>query len=216
MKFKGRIFAFLIVLIINVLYMLHYFFRDGFISFIEYTGLPLLLSLAWWSGKQYDIAKYYSEKDTLTGLYNRRFVEKFINKNRQKAQNFALLLLDVNDFKLINDVYGHKAGDQYLKAIATRLIKSVNRKDLVARWGGDEFLIISTDFKNKETIAKLVETIQQNISDTSPTNFEIGISIGMAYYPSEGKDFDELLKIADRKMYKMKSQKVKTYQMTSQ
>ncbi|WP_423799920.1 diguanylate cyclase [Neobacillus sp. SAB-20_R2A] len=205
MAIKGRVVTFLMVLIINSLYMSYYFYRDGYISWFEIIGLPIMLTFAWWFGKQYDIAIYYSEKDILTTLYNRRFVEKYISS--QKDQNFALLLLDVNDFKVINDVYGHKAGDQYLMTIAAQLKKSVKEKDILARWGGDEFLIITLGTKKKENLAEMIDKIHQNLKDVSPVELEISVSIGAALYPSEGKTFDDLLKLADMNMYSMKALK---------
>ncbi|MBV7504502.1 GGDEF domain-containing protein [Bacillus sp. sid0103] len=211
MKIKGRLSAFSIVLMINLLYMLYYYSRDSYISWIEYLGLPILLTLAWWFGKQYDIAKFYSEKDALTGIYNRRCVEAFVSKmeskTKQKKQDFTLLLLDVNDFKVINDLFGHKVGDQYIKNIAHQLEKSIRDKDIVARWGGDEFLIISPGVKRNESLVEMLEEIHKNLKSISPNELEIGVSIGTACYPSEGKSFDELIKIADKKMYHIKSLK---------
>ncbi|MEH7076990.1 diguanylate cyclase [Neobacillus drentensis] len=206
---KGRIGASSIVLIIKLLYIIHYYLRDGYLSWMEYLGLPIILLVAWWCGKQYDIAKFYSEKDTLTGIYNRRFVEAFVSRmfTKQNHKNFTILLLDVNDFKMINDLFGHKVGDQYLKAIAHQLEKSIRDKDLVARWGGDEFLIISQGVKRKECLAEMMEEIHKNLISVSPNELEISVSIGAAFYPNEGKSFDDLLKLADKNMYSIKSLK---------
>ena len=207
MGLKGRITAILIVGTLNVLYMFHYYLRDGFIAQIEFIGFPIMLGLAWWCGKQYDVVKFYSEMDSLTKLYNRRYMNRYISKIERNGGEFAILLLDVNDFKIINDRYGHKAGDHFLKTIANQLLESAGRKEKVARWGGDEFIILFPDLLNRRDLDKRMEVIHQRLRDVSPKGLEIGVSIGTAIYPTEGKNFDEILKAADQKMYKVKAQK---------
>ena len=211
MRYKGRIITFLLVLIINLLYTSYYFFRDGYIDWIEYIGYPILLPLAWWFGKQYDKAKYYSEKDPLTGIYNRRYIESAFatvkSRLEQNGQSGAVLLLDVNDFKLVNDLLGHKIGDEYLLLITNQLKKSVRKTDIVARWGGDEFLILSPDIQKKEDLDQMLERIHQNLKQLSFHEVKISVSIGSALYPKHGKCLDDLLKVADKNMYHLKSQK---------
>jgi diguanylate cyclase (GGDEF)-like protein len=207
MGFKGRITATLIVSIVNLMYIAHYYLRDGFVAPVEFIGFPILIGLAWWCGKQYDVVKYYSEKDNLTTLYNRRYIEHFISKLEKNREEFAILLLDVNDFKIINDLYGHKAGDHYIKTIAGQLEKTVGKKGKVARWGGDEFIILYPDSPKRRDLEKRMEEIHQRLKEVSPKGLEIGVSIGTATYPSQGKNFDELLKTADQRMYKAKAQK---------
>jgi diguanylate cyclase (GGDEF)-like protein len=208
LKYKGRIVTFFIVLLINSIYITYYYIRDGFISWMEYIGLPILLTLAWWFGKQYDKAKFYSEKDTLTGIYNRRFIEDFFPKIKAIAerndQKFAVLLVDVNNFKTINDNLGHKEGDELLKVLSNQLEKSIRNTDIVARWGGDEFIILSPDSKKKEEVEEIVGRIHNNLKVISTTDLEISVSVGTAIYPSEGTTLDDLLRVADKKMYNMK------------
>jgi diguanylate cyclase (GGDEF)-like protein len=210
-RYKGRIITLLLVLLVNLLYTAFYFFRDGYVDWIEYSGYPILLPLAWWFGKQYDKAKYYSEKDPLTGIYNRRYVESAFTsiKSRleQNGQSGAVLLLDVNDFKLVNDYLGHKIGDEYLILITNQLKKSVRKTDIVARWGGDEFLILSPDIQKKEELDKMLERIHHNLNQLAFNDVKISVSIGSALYPKHGKDLDELLKVADKNMYHLKTQK---------
>lgn len=94
---------------------------------------------------QYDKAKYFSEKDTLTGVYNRRFVEaifpKLLAQVERKNEQLSLSIVDCNDFKPINDTYGHKIGDEVLITLSSLLAGEIRKSDIVARWGGDEFLI---------------------------------------------------------------------------
>jgi len=210
-RYKGRIITLLLVFLVNLLYTAFYFVRDGNIGWIEYIGYPILLPLAWWFGKQYDKAKYYSEKDPLTGIYNRRYIESAFatvkSRLEQNGQSGAVLLLDVNDFKLVNDLLGHKIGDEYLLLITNQLKKSVRKTDIVARWGGDEFLILSPDIQKKEDLDQMLERIHQNLKQLSFHEVKISVSIGSALYPKHGKCLDDLLKVADKNMYHLKSQK---------
>ena len=206
---KGRISTFIIVLFVNSLYMISYYIRDGFVSPMEYIGLPFMLALSVWFGKQYDKARYYSEKDILTGLYNRRFVDSFFPKIKmisdRKGLNIAVILIDVNNFKLINDQFGHKAGDVLLKSLSRQLEESAGAKDIVARWGGDEFIVISSNHRKREDVEELIGRIHRNLENREYP--EISASVGSAIYPSEGETLDQLVNIADRNMYRMKSKK---------
>lgn len=190
--------------------MTYYYMRDGFVSLFEYIGLPIMLAIAWWFGKQYDKAKFYSEKDNLTGIYNRRFVEAFFPKikamSERNSQNIAVFLIDINNFKAINDNFGHRSGDELLKVLSYQLEISVRNTDIVARWGGDEFIIISPNIKESENVDEIIRRIHDNLKIISDTYLEVSVSIGSAIYPNEGSTLDDLLKISDKKMYNMKIQ----------
>lgn len=208
MDYQGRVITVLFVLVINLIYMGYYFVRDGYISLIEVFGLPILLMLAWWFGRQYDRAKYYSEKDALTGIYNRRFIENFFSKMKTTAdrnhQEVAVLFIDVNNFKAINDHLGHKEGDNLLRLISKQLADCIGDRDIVARWGGDEFIILSPGIMKNNNHLIMMAQIHGRLKQLSSAYSEISVSVGTAVYPIEGENLDGLLKVADKKMYNMK------------
>ena len=120
----------------------------------------------------------------------------------------ALLFLDLNDFKRINDVHGHAMGDRVLCAIARRLEGCVRAADTVARIGGDEFTVLLSDIQSKDAASKKVEQILSVMAEPLGAEFE-GIqmpscSIGVACYPEDGVDVDTLLSHADDDMYQIK------------
>ncbi|WP_191275760.1 GGDEF domain-containing protein [Neobacillus kokaensis] len=140
--------------------------------------------------------------------YNRRIIEPFFAKIAALAdrnqQKIAVLLIDVDHFKTINDQYGHQTGDELLKLLADSLVKSVRQSDIVARWGGEEFLLFCSNIKNNENLDEIMERIHTNLKNISFPQVELSISVGSAFYPNEGTSLDALLRMADKKMYNMK------------
>lgn len=147
--------------------------------------------------------------DSLTNLYNRTFFNENISLivNRGCKNKIALLYLDLDNFKSINDIYGHPTGDRLLQIVAERLLSCVRSKDIIVRMGGDEFTIILPDIKEEhyaETIAKRVlERIKEPmiICDNS---IAISVSIGIGVFPDDGNDIQSLLNNADTAMYSAK------------
>ena len=154
---------------------------------------------------------FLANHDTLTGLPNRaKFLEKLhetlIHANRDHTRA-ALLLIDLDHFKTVNDSYGHHAGDQLLKIVAQRLIKCIRETDTVARLGGDEFVVILTRLKSISTAGSIANSIIANLCQ--PIQIEnktvkIGASIGLSIYPQDGKNSTDLLKNSDLAMYRAK------------
>jgi len=149
--------------------------------------------------------------DPLTGLPNRAlFMDRFsqaLAEARRRKQQLALLFVDLDKFKPINDTLGHEAGDQTLKEIAGRMLACVREMDTVARLGGDEFIIILRDIKHAGDAATVARKIQHAISrpvELQGKRFELGCSIGVSLYPKDGEDVDTLLKNADTTMYRAK------------
>ena len=180
-------------------------------SYVLLPGAVLYVPLCWWLGYRYDEAKFYSEKDPLTGVHNRRYVQKsfpaMCASASRNGKQIGLLVLDINDFKSINDAYGHKKGDLVLQRISGMLSGVVRRSDVMSRWGGDEFMIIvpCMDKKGIDTLIKRIEDGLKLLTETM--QIEIQVSIGSALYPTDAAGLDELIEIADRDMYRIKLQK---------
>lgn len=151
---------------------------------------------------------YRAMYDGLTGLPNRRLFEDralmaFSRQQRQPDQLCALLFLDLDDFKRVNDQHGHKAGDAVLVAAARRALAAVRQNDTVARWGGDELIVLLEQISRDmlETIAQRLRSSIQEAIDFEGRTLQVGVSIGVAIYPEDGADLDQLLHAADGQMY---------------
>jgi diguanylate cyclase (GGDEF)-like protein/PAS domain S-box-containing protein len=155
-----------------------------------------------------------AELDPLTSLYNRRAgrekIQQLLTESMDHPQQYALLMLDLDNFKPINDTYGHDAGDQVLVGLAKRLAKTIRSDDIIVRWGGDEFLIFikqgNLQDEASQVAIKLLNTVQEPILIDDEISVEVGVSIGIAIFPDQGFDFDVLLQRADKAMYKIKSE----------
>lgn len=149
--------------------------------------------------------------DTLTGLPNRRLLMErlslAISHVRRNNISMAVMYLDLDGFKQINDTMGHEAGDSLLNMVAARLVDAVRQEDTVARLGGDEFVIVLGDLNNAKDIntlaLKLIDTIALPYHIQS-RDISITVSIGISFYPQHGEDPDALMKSADIAMYEAK------------
>ncbi|MDH5230740.1 MAG: diguanylate cyclase [Gammaproteobacteria bacterium] len=150
--------------------------------------------------------------DSLTNVANRmRFhdqLENMLHRAKRKDAEFAIMYIDLDDFKPVNDSFGHDYGDKVLKEVAYRLKSIIKRQtDLVARLGGDEFAVILENFSDLQTLASLAQTIVNSLSAPyflDSNNILISCSIGIAIYPTDGVDKEILLGVADENMYKAK------------
>lgn len=153
-----------------------------------------------------------AELDPLTQLYNRRAGERLLHDNleqlRFSSELCALLLIDLDRFKPINDTWGHDAGDKVLVTIAQRLTQSLRRNDVIIRWGGDEFVALLSPCRDLDAInqvaSKLLHQIGQPIDLGNGHSDHVGASIGMAVFPLHGQQLDDLIAKADRAMYQAK------------
>lgn len=167
-----------------------------------------------------DELKYQATHDSLTGLANRvqllekiRDTMKICDKNKKE---FAVLFLDLDRFKLINDSLSHLAGDAILIATAKRLQNLIRPNDLLARLGGDEFVIVLMDVLNTEDLIKKINhifTVFQEPFSIEDRKITLTASIGVCIYPKDGNQVDVLLRNSDAAMYQAKAQKGNNYQL---
>ncbi len=150
--------------------------------------------------------------DMLTGLTNRNALSEYIeiamHTARLQQKSFAVLFMDLNGFKQINDSLGHAAGDEALRVFAQRLRQCVRGQDIVARWGGDEFVVLLQSIASPEDAGNLAGKVLERMRQAQSADQQpvpIVPSIGIALYPQDGKTVDELLKHADTAMYEAKN-----------
>ena len=155
--------------------------------------------------------KRLAYKDILTGLPNRAmFNERFnemLTATRNKKKQLALMFLDLNRFKLVNDTMGHEAGDLLLKYFGERMQNCMRKGDLVARFGGDEFTIILDNIESAQTVTGVVNKIHEQLSKPfvfMGKKIYVNTSIGISVFPEDGQEIGTLLKKADMAMYRAK------------
>ncbi|UUM32593.1 diguanylate cyclase domain-containing protein [Vibrio japonicus] len=163
------------------------------------------------SVKEMERLEYLAHHDSLTGLANRAqlysVLDRTLKDEREAKNGLALLYLDLDGFKLVNDTFGHDAGDEILKRVSERLLSQVRSQDLVARLAGDEFVILlkSTERESLPPLAdRLIELIQQDI-DYRGNHLKVGASIGVHYVDNRKVPMDDILKAADTAMYEAKN-----------
>lgn len=156
--------------------------------------------------------------DPLTGLPNRRMLRDRLSQELKKAhrmkQTFAVLFIDLDRFKEVNDTLGHEIGDDLLKDAAARLLMCVRESDTVARLGGDEFTIILSELSTINTPERVAEALLKRLSEPFHLGNEVvyvSASIGITVYPDDADDVGQLLKNADQAMYAAKDQGRNTY-----
>ncbi len=155
-----------------------------------------------------ELALKLAHHDSLTGIENRRrLVESFEILSELAARRSAQLIvayIDLNDFKQINDLYGHEAGDYTLVKVARRLKDAVRDSDVVARVGGDEFVVLANDCETQSAINELMERIRHRLKQPVIINQEsrfIDASIGYSVFPRDGRTLEQLLSYADKQMF---------------
>ncbi len=160
--------------------------------------------------RQLEVQAHY---DALTGLANRKLLQdRFqtaVERAKRSGDSFALLMIDLDGFKAVNDTHGHMAGDQVLATIAQRLVANSRTCDTAARVGGDEFVLIVESIHDVAEVAgiahKLIKTLSEEIQIDDDNSVTVGASIGVALYPDDGDGLSQMLSVADLAMYECKS-----------
>ena len=156
---------------------------------------------------QHDTLQYNALHDMLTGLYNRHHLNsegtRKFSKALRQGTNFSIIMVDIDHFKNINDTHGHLAGDEVLKAVAKVLNHSNRVEDFVARFGGEEFIILLEDCDCKDAEDK-AESFRKHIEDLLPANIKITSSFGLVNISAKYNTLQEMIKDADIALYEAK------------
>lgn len=156
--------------------------------------------------------KTQADRDALTGLPNRMAMERELENRISKEEMFAVLFMDLDGFKPINDMLGHEVGDMTLQSVAKKLLLTFRDKDFVCRWGGDEF-VVCLHGNVEVVVPKLINRIRGKLAEIN-TNamagrddlppYKVGASIGVAFFPEDGSSVESLIHKADERMYQDK------------
>lgn len=175
------------------------------------------LAVAFDNARHYEKTKYQSERDPLTNLYNARVIsdrieDAFTKLHEGQIKTLALLMVDIDHFKAVNDTYGHESGNVVLQQVANLLGKIVGNKGILGRYGGEEFTILLFDYTKKQAI-DFAEYIRKTIEEYTFTlyddlaevrrkiNIHLTVSIGVAVVPDDTEEMMELIRVADRALY---------------
>ncbi len=161
--------------------------------------------------RAYEQMKTLGIKDGLTGLFNHRHfqetLKEMIDFHAAESKELGLLMVDLDDFKSINDNYGHPAGDLVLMQLSEILQKNVRNKDFLARYGGEEFVVIFSDITKELAVTasdRIRKTLGSTRIDISGVSMRITVSLGLAFYPSDAETREKLIALADEALYRAK------------
>lgn len=195
-------------LIMAIRFVAWFNFSHVFRSSVGWYGVFFAETVvAWWIGWKYDTMKFHAQKDSLTEAYNRRFIEtlfpRLVARSDRNQSPLAVMVVDVDDLKSINDNYGHQVGDLAIKRVAHVLFDKVRKSDFVIRWGGDEFVIVAPE-TGREAANQFADRIRHELSlanQLANNDVIANVSIGIGIYPEDAATFNALFDFADRHMY---------------
>ncbi|RNB84806.1 GGDEF domain-containing protein [Brevibacillus nitrificans] len=211
MKYTGRITVtlFVLIVILFIRMMVQYYLGQP----PHFIPIPAFVALAfaWFLGSKYDKSVYFAHRDALTNVFNRRYFDRQADKqlrfSRKKGAKLCIFVIDVNDFKQINDQYGHAKGDEVLQLISRVLALHTGKRDILARSGGDEFLLLSPRIDRHEAENR-IEFFHNKCAELSKRlRIPVSISIGYSIYPDDAWNVGDLIFSADTRMYRKKKKK---------
>lgn len=183
-------------------------FRRNKIIYVWLLAIIVHAIIWYYLGKIIDRYKQLSYKDSLTGLYNRRYFYEILEMEFKRARrnniSISLLFIDVDNFKKINDTYGHKYGDHVLVKLANTLKKEIRDVDIISRWGGEEFIVLlnDTDIDGSRVVAERLRVAVEK------QKFQTDITISIGVTSSDGSiSIEKIVSLADDALYKAKEQK---------
>ena len=144
-------------------------------------------------------------KDEITGLYNRRFFEFLIEKYENSDYDIGILFIDLDNFKNINDKYGHDTGDEILRKVGFAIRSSIRHLDYGFRYGGDEFVVML--FATKDVLKKVAQRLFEKINSIEVDDIKLSASMGGAHYKNDSNSLKEVIKLADKKLYEAKKKR---------
>jgi diguanylate cyclase (GGDEF)-like protein len=184
------------------------FFDYNQIKFISSIANQIAIALE--NNFLYNKIKESSLRDPLLGLYNRKYFYSYVEKEiyNKPGDSFAIVMVDIDDFKKINDNYGHQYGDKVLVSIANSINNNLDKEDLIARYGGEEIVLYIHEAKNKKGVYSKIDKIRMLLGSTIVRYREIEervtASFGISFYPQDGISIEEVVKTADDMLYKAK------------
>jgi len=186
----------------------------------EKVKIQILQNLLTIVTQKYDYYTFYQKtlieenfqkaiRDPLTGFYNRAYLkdisQKLLNEAKREEEKIALIFIDLNNFKSVNDIYGHEKGDEVLKEVANELKKSFRSYDILVRYGGDEFIVLLKIPKEKFNLENILNSINKRIKNRFK-KYNISLSFGITT-TEESFDLEKLIELADERMYEDKKRK---------
>ncbi|NOV78279.1 diguanylate cyclase (GGDEF)-like protein [Clostridium saccharobutylicum] len=149
-----------------------------------------------------------TQVDSLLGIYNRKYFFEFLEKKLCKENKFSIVMIDIDDFKKVNDTYGHQFGDKILINTANVVSNWLDKDDIIARYGGEELIVYLSDFSDEYSVYDKVEVIRRSVEQSKVSlngqEKSVTASFGISFFPLDGSNINDLIKIADDLLYKSK------------
>lgn len=185
------------------------FFSQEHVTFI--SSIANQIGIALENNILYNKVKENSIRDPLMGIYNRRYffsiVEDKVSRNPEKS--FAIVMVDIDNFKKVNDSWGHQFGDRVLIEMARLLKQNVDEKDCIARYGGEEIVIYINNVDDYKAVYNKINEIREKVSNNvvehGDTKKSVTISLGISYYPQDGSTLEKVIGVADAMLYYAKN-----------